>query len=123
MCSAQQLRWIRPERTTSTEVGTNDWHERHTEGGPKIVDAALKRLDKLVGTWELTGDAVGTVRYEWMKGGSFLLQHVDMELFGHQTKGFEVIGRLLASVVTNRARTSIHSSTAPRARRSTTCMR
>lgn len=63
---------------------------------PKIVDAALKRLDKLVGTWELTGDAIGTVRYEWMEGGFFLLQHVDMELFGHQTKGLEVIGRLLA---------------------------
>ncbi len=58
-------------------------------------DAELRRLDKLVGRWELTGDASGTVSYEWMDGGFFLLQHLDIEQAGHAIKGMEVIGRLL----------------------------
>ena len=37
----------------------------------------LKRLDRLVGTWELSGDVWRTVTYEWMEGGFFLIQHVD----------------------------------------------
>lgn len=62
------------------------------EGRP---DAQVRALDKLVGRWELTGDATGTVTYEWMDGGFFLLQHVDLVLEGHRTKGMEVIGRLM----------------------------
>lgn len=58
-------------------------------------DAELKRLDKLVGTWELSGGTSGTNTYEWLAGGFFLLQHVNMEQAGHQVKGLEVIGRLL----------------------------
>jgi len=50
---------------------------------------ALKRLDRLVGTWELSGDVGGTVKYEWMEGGFFLIQHVDL---GPEAKGMEVIG-------------------------------
>jgi hypothetical protein len=49
----------------------------------------LKRLDRLVGTWELSGDVHGTVTYEWMEGGFFLIQHVDL---GPEAKGMEVIG-------------------------------
>ena len=49
----------------------------------------LKRLDRLVGTWELSGDVGGTVTYEWMEGGFFLIQHVDL---GPEAKGMEVIG-------------------------------
>ena len=35
-------------------------------------------MDRLVGTWELSGDTEGTVTYEWMEGGFFLIQHVDL---------------------------------------------
>ena len=63
--------------------------------GPPQPDAKLRALDKLVGRWELSGDATGTVTYEWMEGGFFLLQHVDIALEGHRTTGLEVIGRLL----------------------------
>src|SRR5215218_8498498 len=49
----------------------------------------LKRLDRLVGTWELSGDVGGTVTYEWMEGGFFLLQRVDL---GREGSGMEVIG-------------------------------
>ncbi|MEU8252396.1 hypothetical protein [Nonomuraea sp. NPDC048916] len=54
----------------------------------------MRSLDRLVGTWELTGDSTGTVRYEWMEGGFFLLQHIDMHLFGSSVKALEVIGHL-----------------------------
>jgi hypothetical protein len=55
--------------------------------------ADLKALDKLVGTWELSGDVGGTVTYEWMKGGFFLIQRVNMvQEDGQETTGIEIIG-------------------------------
>lgn len=56
--------------------------------------AALKALDRLTGAWTITGGAEGTVRYEWMPGGFFLLQHVDLTQFGQPVTGLEVIGNL-----------------------------
>ncbi|GAA3171016.1 MULTISPECIES: hypothetical protein [Nonomuraea] len=53
---------------------------------------AMKALDRLVGTWTITGGAEGTVRYEWMPGGFFLLQHVELTQYGQQVTGMEVIG-------------------------------
>ncbi|MFB9906694.1 hypothetical protein [Allokutzneria oryzae] len=54
----------------------------------------LKALDRLVGTWTVTGGAEGTVRYEWMPGQFFLLQHVDLAQHGQSVTGLEVIGNL-----------------------------
>lgn len=54
--------------------------------------AELKKLDRLVGTWKTSGGVEGQVRYEWMEGGFFLLQHVDFDHDGHRIKGIEVIG-------------------------------
>ena len=48
----------------------------------------LASLDRLVGTWAVTGEAEGTVVYEWTDGGFFLLQHVDLG----GNRGLEVIG-------------------------------
>ncbi|MFD7660905.1 hypothetical protein ACFV4N_43625 [Actinosynnema sp. NPDC059797] len=56
--------------------------------------ADLRALDRLVGTWEVTGGAEGTVRYEWMPGRFFLLQHVELTQFGQPVTGLEVIGNL-----------------------------
>jgi hypothetical protein len=54
-------------------------------------DPALKRMgDRLVGAWRVSGGIQGEVRYEWMEGGFFLMQHVDL---GHN-KGLEIIGHL-----------------------------
>ena len=47
---------------------------------------------KLVGTWEMSGEVSGTVTYEWMEGGFFLIQHVDLEQYGRRIKGIEIIG-------------------------------
>lgn len=49
---------------------------------------------RLVGAWRVTGGAEGTIRYEWMEGGFFLIQHVEFEQDGQQIKGMELIGHL-----------------------------
>jgi hypothetical protein len=54
----------------------------------------LQRLDRLVGTWNVAGGAHGRTTYEWMEGGFFLLQHVELEQDGQTTKGMEIIGHL-----------------------------
>ncbi|MGN9842824.1 hypothetical protein ACTMTI_32350 [Nonomuraea sp. H19] len=56
-------------------------------------DAQLKALNRLVGTWRVTGGAEGTVTYRWMEGGFFLLQDVNLVQDGRPIKGMEVIGR------------------------------
>lgn len=53
----------------------------------------LKNLDKLVGTWNVSGpDISGQVTFEWMEGGFFLMQHVNFNHSGHEVKGVEIIG-------------------------------
>jgi hypothetical protein len=64
------------------------------EQQPPTPDPDLKRLDKLVGTWTVSGGAHGKVTYEWMEGGFFLMQHVDLEQDGQKIKGMEIIGHL-----------------------------
>lgn len=55
----------------------------------------LKRLDRLVGTWRVSGpDIEGQTSYEWMEGGFFLLQRFDFVHGGRRVKGMEVIGHL-----------------------------
>jgi hypothetical protein len=45
----------------------------------------------------MSGDVGGTVTYEWMEGGFFLIQHVNLhQQGGEQTKGMEIIGHLNA---------------------------
>lgn len=53
-----------------------------------VPSPALKRLDRLVGTWNVTGGAEGQTVYEWMEGGFFLMQHVSLG----ESKGLEIIG-------------------------------
>lgn len=55
--------------------------------------SGLKNLNKLVGTWNVSGpDISGQVTYEWMEGGFFLMQHVNFNHGGHEVKGIEIIG-------------------------------
>ncbi|WP_063130597.1 hypothetical protein [Nocardia fusca] len=54
----------------------------------------LQALNRLVGTWKVSGGAEGTVRYEWMPGRFFLLQHIDLTQHGEPVTGMEVIGNL-----------------------------
>ena len=56
-------------------------------------EKALRSLDRLVGTWTVTGPSTqGTVRYDWFEGGAFLVQTVDLVADGQGTRGVEYIG-------------------------------
>jgi len=62
---------------------------------PPTPNPDLKNLDRLVGTWKVSGpDIDGRVTFEWMEGGFFLMQHFDFVHGGHQVKGMEIIGHL-----------------------------
>ncbi|HEX5882378.1 MAG TPA: hypothetical protein VF468_29270, partial [Actinomycetota bacterium] len=50
--------------------------------------------ERLLGAWRVSGGAEGVVRYEWMEGGFFLVQHVELEQYGQKVKGMEIIGHL-----------------------------
>lgn len=73
---------------------TENEHITATPQLPLNPNPDLKSLDKLVGTWKITGDAEGQVTYEWMDGGFFLIQHVELEQAGQRVKGIEIIGHL-----------------------------
>ena len=60
---------------------------------PPEPDPDLKSLgNRLVGSWELSGGTQGRVTFEWMEGGYFLIQHVDLEQHDQKIKGIEIIG-------------------------------
>lgn len=57
-----------------------------------VSSPALHSLGKLVGTWRVSGGVEGQIRYEWMDGGFFLIQHIDFCSEGQQHTGMEIIG-------------------------------
>ncbi|HUG82966.1 MAG TPA: hypothetical protein VMM13_00290 [Euzebya sp.] len=59
---------------------------------PPVPAADLAGLNRLVGRWRISGGAEGTVTYEWMEGGFFLVQHVDLVQYGQRITGIEIIG-------------------------------
>ncbi len=66
----------------------------NAEQAPPKPNPDLKSLSRLVGTWELGAETSGSVTYEWMEGGFFLIQHVNLTLHGHDVKAIEMIGHL-----------------------------
>jgi hypothetical protein len=60
-------------------------------------DPRLARFGELaVGTWKVDGGADGpngTLVFEWLEGGYFLMQRVDLVHGDHVIKGIEIIGR------------------------------
>ena len=70
------------------------WMARAAERQPGAEgDPIAQRLDRLVGTWRVSGEAEGQVTYEWLEGRFFLIQRVDLEQFGQPSRGIEIIGR------------------------------
>ena len=63
-------------------------------------DPALKRLEKLVGTWDITGHTLdsendnisGRTTFEWLPGGFFLQQRIEMNFMGYKIQSLELIG-------------------------------
>ena len=54
----------------------------------------LKNLIRLIGKWKISGDAKGQVEFNWLEGGFFLKQDVEIEHAGRKIKGIEIIGHL-----------------------------
>ena len=53
---------------------------------------ALKRLERLVGTWIIEGNASGRVSIDWLPGGFFLQQRGEIEVGGFKVYGVEIVG-------------------------------
>jgi hypothetical protein len=76
------------EAVISDDANNAQAHQQTREPSPD-----LKRLgDRLVGTWEMSGEVQGRVTFEWMEGGFFLIQRVDLEQHGQRIRGIEIIG-------------------------------
>jgi hypothetical protein len=59
----------------------------------------LKSLDVMVGVWDLegreadsNGEIKGRLRFEWMEGGFYLVQHVEVDYAGRKVNGVEYVG-------------------------------
>ncbi len=68
----------------------------HEPPGP---NPALGGLEVMVGTWELRGresgpegEIHGRPTFEWMEGGFYLVQHVEIDYVGRRIAGTEYIG-------------------------------
>jgi hypothetical protein len=74
--------------------------DNSTEFQTPTPDPALKRLDRLVGTWSMEGNLVGSnetnikgrASYRWPPGGFFLEQRISMDFMGMQIESLELIG-------------------------------
>ena len=66
----------------------------YTQNEQPAPNPDLKSLEKLIGTWKQSGGINGEITYEWMEGGFFLIQRVDLDHDGHKIKGMEIIGHL-----------------------------
>ena len=59
---------------------------------------ALRKLDRLVGTWEINGsdetgsELKGRETYEWLEGGFFLKQEINQLYAGQKITGIQIIG-------------------------------
>jgi hypothetical protein len=72
---------------------TDDTNNAQANQQPTQPNPDLNNLgESLVGTWKMSGEVRGTVTYEWMEGGFFLIQRVDLEQYGQRIKGLELIG-------------------------------
>ena len=78
----------------SLESTTAEQIDGYGLGEQPTPSSAVTVLDRLVGEWTVSGGAEGVIRYEWMPGRFFLLQHVELEQFGQAITGMEVIGQL-----------------------------
>lgn len=96
-------------------------NETQDPGIPR-PDPALKRLDRLVGTWKMKGHAVGsddenivgTTTFAWVHGESgtsfFLQQDMEMDYAGTSIKSRELIGY---NPKTQRFSSYVYSNMAP----------
>jgi hypothetical protein len=68
------------------------------EYDPTAVPESSTKLrelgSRMVGKSRLSGGVEGTSRFEWMEGGYFLIQHVNLVQHGMEIRGIEIVGHL-----------------------------
>jgi hypothetical protein len=85
----RRLRQANPKQLTEETIVTDNNNTQAGQQPPK-PNPALKSRDVLVGMWNVSGpDIQGQVTFEWMEGGFFLVQRVNLEHDGHKIKGIE----------------------------------
>jgi hypothetical protein len=63
-------------------------------------DPALKRSDRFIGTWDMNGrtldsevdNITGRTTFEWLPGGYFLQQRIELNFVGYEVQSLELIG-------------------------------
>jgi Protein of unknown function (DUF1579) len=78
-------------------MSSNEYEGAAQPPGP---DPALERLNMFVGTWEVWGRTLdseednvsGRLTFEWLPGGFFLQQRVQLSFAGYDVRGLEIIG-------------------------------
>lgn len=78
-------------------MSSNEYEGAAQPPGP---DPALERLNMFVGTWEVWGRTLdseednvsGRLTFEWLPGGFFLQQRVQLSFAGYDVQGLEIIG-------------------------------
>jgi hypothetical protein len=74
-------------------MADNNTNNAQAQDQPPRPNPALRGLDRLVGTWNVSGPHIrAQVTFEWMEGGFFLMQHVDLVHGGKRHRGIEYIG-------------------------------
>jgi hypothetical protein len=74
--------------------------DNSTQWQAPTPDPALKRLDRLVGTWSMEGHLLGSnemnikgqATFRWLPGGFFLEQRVKLDFMGLDIDSLELIG-------------------------------
>lgn len=101
-----------PGRCSPPATAPGLGHGRHEKEGQVMAsnesqpqrlpgpDPALRAFDRFIGTWDMKGRTLdsevenvsGRVTYEWLPGGYFLQQRIELNFAGYDVKGLELIG-------------------------------
>jgi hypothetical protein len=84
-------------QTTSTPPDVNPEQAAYQPPGP---NPALRRLDRFVGTWKMTGRTLDSdvdnvfaeTSFDWLDGGHFMTQRFKADFIGMPIRSLEVIG-------------------------------
>jgi hypothetical protein len=92
----RQASWHRRRQKEAQVMAGNELQPQQPPG----PDPALKAFDRFIGTWDMQGrtlgpevdDVNGRTTFEWLPGGYFLQQRIELNFAGYQVKGLELIG-------------------------------
>jgi hypothetical protein len=97
-CASKEKNLVGPSETAANTTAAA---KNVQPAGLPAPDPALRRLDKLAGTWSMRGHLVGSeqeniigqVSFHWLDGGFFMVQDVEMDFAGTtKIKSLELIG-------------------------------